>query len=226
MTHEKYTEQYLGQIDARVIMVMLCNFTKNEYELVSVLDKWLFAFKEKELETVTKGIPTYKKIDNIANTTESEGEKESGLSAFYHILDKKKFATSHLKKYEENLAVVNNVLSDIYEEGRKFGKVEGFEFGRKEGIELGRKEGIEFGRKEGIEFGRKEGIELGRKEGIELGRKEGIELGRKEGIELGRKERIRMIVISLLESGMDVNSVCKMTKLSNEEVESIKKTMS
>jgi hypothetical protein len=30
MTHEKYTEQYLGQIDARVIMVMLCNFTKNK----------------------------------------------------------------------------------------------------------------------------------------------------------------------------------------------------
>lgn len=56
-------------------------------------------------------------------------------------------------------------------------------------------------------------------EGREEGRKEGIEVGRKEGIEVGRKEAMKDLAKAMLADGMDLETVCKYTKLSPEQLQ-------
>jgi predicted transposase YdaD len=84
--------------------------------------------------------------------------------------------------------------------------------------ELGREEGMEKGIELGRVEGREEGIELGREEGMELGRVEGRELGREEGIEFGRLKEKLATALELKESGMSVDQISKITKLSIEEI--------
>ena len=71
--------------------------------------------------------------------------------------------------------------------------------------------------RKGIEKGREEGREEGRKEG----RKEGIEEGRKEGIEEGRKEEKIKIARNMKLSGLDTNTIAKITNLSEDEIDKL-----
>jgi hypothetical protein len=61
----------------------------------------------------------------------------------------------------------------------------------------------------------------GRAEGIEVGRQEGMEVGRQEGIEVGRTENAVEIAEKMLKDGMSIDSVCRYTGLSKEQVEEI-----
>ena len=69
--------------------------------------------------------------------------------------------------------------------------------------------------------GIKKGREEGRKEGIEEGRKEGIEEGIKEGIEKGEKNKAIEIAKSLINLGLDKESIAKSTGLDLCEVEKL-----
>ena len=68
-----------------------------------------------------------------------------------------------------------------------------------------------------LEKGREEGREEGRAEGREEGREE----GRAEGREEGKNLKAIQIAKKLLESGMDVDTVMKMTDLSKNEIEKL-----
>ena len=67
-----------------------------------------------------------------------------------------------------------------------------------------------------IEFARKEGGEEGRQEGRDEGRQEGREEGRQENL----KEKLA-IALELKETGMSVDQISKITKLSIEEIEKL-----
>ena len=63
---------------------------------------------------------------------------------------------------------------------------------------------------------REEMIEKGLKEGLERG----LEQGLKQGLEQGKKEANKKVVISMLEQGLDIDTISKYTKLDLEVVKS------
>ena len=63
---------------------------------------------------------------------------------------------------------------------------------------------------------REEMIEKGLKKGLERG----LEQGLKQGLEQGKKEANKKVVISMLEQGLDIDTISKYTKLDLEVVKS------
>jgi predicted transposase/invertase (TIGR01784 family) len=119
-------------------------FKKQEYELKTHFEKWIFFLKNLE---------NFDDIPAILN--------EPVFQKAFHEAEIARFSPDERHAYEES-------LFDYVElrESLKTSKEEGLEQGRKEGLEEGRKKGLEEGRKEGLEEGRKEGLEEGRKEAI------------------------------------------------------------
>ena len=56
---------------------------------------------------------------------------------------------------------------------------------------------------------------------LEKGREEGRAVGREEGRAEGRVEGVIQVAKKLLESGMDVDTIMKMTDLSKNEIEKL-----
>jgi predicted transposase/invertase (TIGR01784 family) len=65
-----------------------------------------------------------------------------------------------------------------------------------------------------LKEGREEGIEIGREEG----REEGREKGREEGIEIGEKRGQIETAKAMIVAGVDIETVCKATGLTQEEL--------
>ena len=122
--------------------------------------------------------------------------KEKIFSKLFGEAEIAKFTPTELKEYEDSLKAyrdVKNSIDTALEKGREEGRAEGREEGRAEG------------RAEGREEGRAEGREEGRAEGRAEGRVEGV-------IQVARK---------LLDAGMDVDTIMKMTDLSKGEIEKL-----
>ena len=109
MTHERVQGRPLGDLDARVVLVMLGNFKKTESELITPLDQWLYAFKDEALSSGVSRIPIYKHIENI----HSVGiDNNPGLASFYNILNKETVrGAGHLEKFEMDMLKVNDIIS-------------------------------------------------------------------------------------------------------------------
>lgn len=122
MMHESHAGRFLGDLDARVVLVMLGNFNKSESDLTSSLDRWLYAFKDENLASGVSRIPTYKHIENIHSV---EGD-DANLTSFYHTLNKRVvFMTGDLEKFEKNIAEVNMALDTLKAKERMEGREEG-----------------------------------------------------------------------------------------------------
>ncbi len=95
----------------------------------------------------------------------------------------------------------------------------------KKKIEKAQEEYLEIGKaighEEGLEEGEKIGIEKGRKEGEEIGLKRGEDIGIKKGKELGKQEGIMEVALRMKQNGAAVDTICDVTGLSPEEVESL-----
>ena len=61
--------------------------------------------------------------------------------------------------------------------------------------------------------------EESRKKGLQEGRQEGREEGRMEG----RQERDRQVILNMLKENADMNFISKVTGLSSEEIQKLKK---
>jgi len=68
---------------------------------------------------------------------------------------------------------------------------------------------------------RKDGVLQGRKEGILLGQKEGVLLGQKEGILLGREETKKETALRMLQEGLPMPLIEKITGLSEETIRAL-----
>ena len=115
MAHLGYP--HLCDIDARVVLVMLSNFHKNEEELQTIEDKWLFAFKDTQLSTGKDKIQGYKHIENLNKV---QDDNDEGLKQFYQELNKEAVEMiTDLKCYERGIHYLNKVL-DSKNIGGKF----------------------------------------------------------------------------------------------------------
>ena len=69
-----------------------------------------------------------------------------------------------------------------------------------------------------LDEAKKEGWKLGQIDGIEKGRQEGRQEGMQQGMQQGQKE----LILKLLESGFDMQAICKGTGMSEEELKKLK----
>lgn len=69
-----------------------------------------------------------------------------------------------------------------------------------------------------LKLARDEGFQEGIKEGIEQGFAKGMEQGIEQGIDEGRKQASVMMAINMLNDGLDINCVKKITSLSDKEL--------
>ncbi len=70
------------------------------------------------------------------------------------------------------------------------------------------------------EDGKKDGEKIGIEKGAKIGHQKGLEDGEKIGIEKGQTE----LVLNMIKSGMDIDSIAKVTGLSHSKLEEIMKT--
>lgn len=160
------------------IYLEMVKFVKNEVELSTHFDKWLYLLKN--LNQFTK-IPSilqeriFRKVFNIAEVSKlNEDEMRTYEASLKHKRDWK------------------NALDTAREEAIKEGMKEGKRAGLKEGLKEGKREG----KKEGLKEGLKEGIEQGRK-----AEKTGIARQmKKEGIPIQSIARITGLAISEIEN--------------------------
>ena len=66
------------------------------------------------------------------------------------------------------------------------------------------------------------GIEKGIEQGIEQGIEKGIQLGEQRGIEKSEREATLKIARTMLQNGLDRNTVMKMTSLSEDDLDQIR----
>ncbi len=178
------------------VFVEVEKFDKDEDELETDLDKWLYLLK------------------NMSNLLERPERLRDRIFT-------KLFDVAELAQLDDedriNYIKAMNTERDTYNQ-IEYARETGHEEGKAEGL----KEGLEAGRKEGKEEGIKEGREKGRKEGKEAGRKEGL----KEGREEGRGEERLKIAMNLIQVGASCEIITQATGLSAEEVSKLRKELS
>ena len=96
-----------------------------------------------------------------------------------------------------------------------------FTSNREQALYEGRQQGLAEGRAEGLEQGLAEGRAEGRAEGLEQGLAEGRAEGRAEGIKEGEQKGTFKIARNLINLGMSVNDISKVTGLSEDEINSL-----
>jgi hypothetical protein len=111
MMHDKVPGRVLSDLDARIVLVMLDNFKKTETDLVSLLDKWLYAFKD---ETLAHGV-TRVLLTKYINSIHRVGvNSDLGLTSFYKIMDIKHLKMKRgLERFQRNAIQTNEILEDI-----------------------------------------------------------------------------------------------------------------
>lgn len=120
------------------IYLEMPNFHKEESELETQLDKWLYFIRNLE---------DFDSIPAILN--------EDVFESAFHLAELAKYSQDERLAYEGSLKVyrdVNNMINyafgDGYSEGEQEGITKGRTIGLMEGIEAGRKEGIEEGKRQ------------------------------------------------------------------------------
>ncbi len=81
---------------------------------------------------------------------------------------------------------------------------------------------IQEGLKEGRQRGLQEGIEQGIEQGVQQGIEQGVQRGMKQGVQQGMKQGVQQIVLSMLQNKADMSFICKVTGLSEQEVQKLK----
>ena len=160
-------------------------------------------------------------LTEIKDGTESvpqEFLKDENIVQALEILQESAFSKIELEYYDRVWDSISKERSLLYERTElalKEGLQKGMERGLQKGLEKGLERGMEKGRKEGRKEGRVEGMEKGREEGME----KGIEKGREEGIEKG----LELTAINMINEGYSDVQTAKITNLSIEQIQKLRK---
>jgi flagellar biosynthesis/type III secretory pathway protein FliH len=187
-----------------LIYIEMPKFNKQESELTSRLDHWLYRLKHLE----EMDAPPAEMDDPIFNRLFEAAEiaklSKSELKAYQ----------SSLKAYRDNYSTMKTAV----EEGHKKGLAEGLEKGREEGREEGLAKGLKKGLTKGLKKGREEGLEkgeaIGMKKGLTKGEAKGLKKGREEGLAEGEAKMIR----TLYNNGMSIEQIEIFCSLSREKI--------
>ena len=82
---------------------------------------------------------------------------------------------------------------------------------------------MDYAKKQGLEDGKKQGIKEGKKQGIKEGKEQGIKEGIEEGIQIGEKNNQIKTVKEMINQGLSIELIEKITHLTVEEINNIKK---
>ena len=104
-----------------------------------------------------------------------------------------------------------------------YAKKQGLEDGKKQGIKEGKEQGIKEGKEQGIKEGKEQGIIEGKEQGIIEGKEQGIKEGIEEGIQIGERNNQIKTVKEMINQGLSIDLIEKITHLSTEEINNIKK---
>jgi hypothetical protein len=118
MRNVVYPTRHLGNLDAKVVLVMLANFHKTEDELTTITDRWLFALKDERMATGKLKIDPFKSVTDIAKIA---SDSES-LRQFYAELCTSGIGRDMLKGYEEQIQASNARLDRTFAEGKQVGR--------------------------------------------------------------------------------------------------------
>ena len=135
------------------IYIEMPKFRKEESELETTFDKWLYAIK------------------NLATLMERPvALQDAVFERFFQQAEIAQFTPEEQRDYRESQKDFWDFCS-VTETYEKKGLKKGMEKGMKEGIKKGLKEGMEKGLKEGMEKGMEKGLKEGMEKGIEKGEK-------------------------------------------------------
>ncbi len=197
MTEHRYrlmeaTSKKLMTDKLEFVFVEVEKFDKDEDELETDLDKWLYLLK------------------NMSNLL---GRPERLRDRIFTKL----FDVAELAQLDDedriNYIKAMNTERDTYNQ---------IEYARESGREEGREEGHKVGKEEGRKEGKEEGIKEGREEGLKEGHKKGHKEGKEEGLKEGRGEERLKIAMNLIRVGASCEIISQATGLSAEEVSRLK----
>jgi predicted transposase/invertase (TIGR01784 family) len=196
----------------------LPKFNKSIDELSNTTEMWFYFFKHAE-ETSEEDLQKLAEYEHIITKAYEELNRFSWNEAELLTYDQE-------EKYE---ATYRASLEQKFDEGERIGIEKGIEKGKAEGEKIGIEKGIEKGKAEGEKIGIEKGIEKGKAEGEKIGIEKGIEKGKAEGerigIEKGKAEgetaALLKIAKNLLNEGLKVQDIQKVTGLSEKEIASL-----
>jgi predicted transposase/invertase (TIGR01784 family) len=128
------------------IYLEMPNFKKQESELATNFDKWLYVLQ---------------RLPDLYERPSALGERV--FKKLFQAAEIAKFSPEELRGYEESIKHyrdLKNVIDTSYGEGLAVGMEQGLQRGMEEGVKQGKEQGIE----EGLKQGREEGLKQGREE--------------------------------------------------------------
>lgn len=129
MLNKTHPTRHLGSLDAKVVLVMLANFSKTADELSTDADRWLYALKDERMSTGKLKIEPFKDVVDIQKTA----FENEALKLFYAELHKSSIGMDLLKVYQEQIQEDNHRLERSFTEGEQIGIVKGKAEGKAEG---------------------------------------------------------------------------------------------
>jgi hypothetical protein len=114
MLNKNHPQRHLGNLDAKVVLVMLANFNKTAEELETDTDRWLFALKDDNMASGKSRIHPFKVVSDISKAA-SENE---GLRQFYAELHTKNMGKDFLFEYDKQMQALYDHDACVFAEGK------------------------------------------------------------------------------------------------------------
>ncbi len=208
------------------IYISLVNFVKQEAELQTDFDCWLYVLKNmSKMDKLPLYMrkPIFEKLFDLAEYSKMKTEDKQ----MYDVSLKRKWDAYSIE--QTRIILEERALARGLEKGLQEGLEQGIEKGLQQGIQKGLEQGIEKGLQEGIEKGLQEGLEQGLQQGLEQGLQQGLEQGlaqgRQEGIEQMELKAERAKLESarkMLDKGFDLKLITELLGLTDSEVEKLR----
>jgi len=115
MLNKTHPTRHLGNLEAKVVLVMLANFDKTEDQLTTDTDRWLFALKDERMATGKLKIEPFKGVLDIAKIASGS----EALRQFYAELHTRNIGRDRLTEYEEQIQETNARLDRTFVEGEQ-----------------------------------------------------------------------------------------------------------
>jgi PD-(D/E)XK nuclease family transposase len=124
MLNKTHPTRHLGNLEAKVVLVILANFNKTADELETDTERWLFALKNERMATGPFEIEPFKGVSDIAKTaSESEALKQFYAELYTGNIGRDRL-TEYVKRIEETNERFARHMQEAFEEGKVLGRQE------------------------------------------------------------------------------------------------------
>ena len=189
--------------------IELPKFRKAHPDMNIKINQWLAFIDDEDKELVEVA----EKKNKVLKKARNEVEYLTGNAAVRRMAELR-------EKWDLEYAVSMDYAK---KQGLEDGKKQGIKEGKEQGIKEGKEQGIKEGKEQGIKEGKEQGIIEGKEQGIIEGKEQGIKEGIEEGIQIGERNNQIKTVKEMINQGLSIDLIEKITHLSTEEINNIKK---